>query len=122
MLTRDQPHISVSARNMSTTSVHKWMFAPPDENIPPLLPGPQSACCMSAITDSGVMCSNTTAAPCIIDDAGASCKYLESQSSLSVSFVDKFIGYLSGVPRNFVWFTALRFMRQRTRVPAPNVA
>lgn len=39
----------------------------PDELNPPSLPFSQDACCVGIITGSGVTCSTTKKAPCIID-------------------------------------------------------
>ena len=55
-----------------------------DKLIPRPVPGPQSSCCGSTITASGDMCSTTMAAPCIIDDAGASCKSLSKNRARSL--------------------------------------
>lgn len=44
----------------------------PNKNTSRTPPRTQFGCCMGRIWDSGKMCDATTAAPCIIDEEGAS--------------------------------------------------
>ena len=105
--TREHHHIFVSDA--------KAEFRPSDESILRLLPGAQPSCCTTVITANGGMCSTTMAAPCIIDDDGASCEAL-AKPALTLCSVngEYFLADIHACYFGLSWFTALRCMRRRT--------
>lgn len=72
-----------------------------DETFIPSLPCSQSSCCTSEISNSGIYCSDTLVAPCIIDDDGASCRAVAK----------------AGLTTSIIWLTAFL-----TTACAPSVA